>query len=356
MIQKAVAQFAALPDCESIHLRFFFTSDFQKARKASIGKLLELLRVIGRLLRIRLRGPIDLLLYPTGGPQTVPIVRDILLLPWMLLLSRRVMLHFHAAGVADRFAAEPKSLLCVLLRAAYRRVFGAVVMADFNRRDPELFGITNVLVRPHCIRDESDAALLVGKRKSQDKRLLYVGHLHPDKGTDALLRAFAEIRAQHPDATLELVGECLPPWTEAELGALLGNLGLAGGVTLSGVLTGRRKAEAYARANLFVFPTVAPYESFGLVLVEAMMWSLPIVASEWRGNQDVLTPAYGGVTFPVREPLAEQIRRAFDQALAQRSRWEEWGEANRALFQDRYQEKDGELWLAQPIVAQLSGS
>src|SRR3712207_6193578 len=103
MIQKAVAQFAAAPECDAVHLPFHFTSDFQQARKAGVGKLLELLKIIGRLLRIRARGRIDLLIYPSGGPQTVPIIRDLLLLPWMLLFARKAVLHFHAAGIADRF-------------------------------------------------------------------------------------------------------------------------------------------------------------------------------------------------------------------------------------------------------------
>ncbi len=86
--------------CESVHLPFYLTPDFKSAR-SGVGKVLELIKVIGRLFRIRLAGPIDLLLYPTGGSQSVSIIRDIFLLPWVLMLSRRVVLHFHAAGIAD---------------------------------------------------------------------------------------------------------------------------------------------------------------------------------------------------------------------------------------------------------------
>lgn len=356
MIAKAVAQFAASPDCESIHLPFFFTADFQQVRKVGLRKIFELLRVIVRLLRIRCAGPIDLLLYPTGGPQTVPIVRDLILLPWMLLCTRKVILHFHAAGVADRCAGQREHLLCRLLSVIYGRVSGALVMTAFNRRDPEFFGIKKIAVRPHRIQDECDQLVAAEECKSANpecSRLLYVGHLHPNKGTDELLRAFSDLRSSHPNLTLELVGECLPPWRISDVKGLLHELGLASHVTLPGVLTGRAKAAAFAQADLFVFPTVAPYESFGIVLIEAMMWGLPIVATRWRGNEDVLTPLLGGVLFAVSRPLAQGIRDALELALAQNNLWRSWGKINRSIFEKHYQENLGDLWLVETVLSEF---
>ncbi len=356
MIEKAVAQFAAHPDCESVHLPFFFTADFQQARKASLGKLLELARVIGRLLRIRCRGPIDLLLYPTGGPQTVPIVRDILLLPWMYLCARKVVLHFHAAGVADRFAGQRRRPLGVLLRAIYRGAEAAVVMTEFNRRDPEFFGIKKILVCPHRIPDEFDSVLISRVENLEAGRLLYVGHLHPDKGTEALLHAFGALLGDHPHLRLELVGECLPPWTRPDVERLIDELGVKSRVTLSGVLTGRAKAEAFGRADAFIFPTIAPYESFGLVLLEAMMWALPILATDWRGNRDVLTAEAGAVIFPVTGALDEQCEKALRFFVERRNDWQAWGARNRNLYLTRSRAGVAERWLAAAILPEVSGS
>lgn len=353
MIQTAVAQFAAWPECESVHLPFFFTSDLQTARTVGWGKLIELVRVIGRLLRIRLGGAIDVLLYPSGGPQTVPIIRDILLLPWMLLFAKRVIVHFHAAGIADRLPLERPSMLRTMLAALYPQAFAAVVMTEFNRRDPAAFGIWRVIVRPHKIPDEFDPSIAPKHVSSAGKRLLYVGHLHPDKGTDALLRAFAALRANNAELSLELVGECLPPWSRAELDGQIEELGIGTDVTLSGVLTGRAKAEAFAQADLFVFPTIAPYESFGLVMIEAMMWSLPIVASDWRGNAEVLTAAPEGLLFPVSAPLDRNLQSALEHAMERQEQWREWGKINRATFERQYREQPGELWLARPVLASV---
>jgi glycosyltransferase involved in cell wall biosynthesis len=354
MIQKALAQFARSPDCVSVHLPFLFTPDVSSARKGGLSKLLELGRVIGRLLRIRFGGPIDLMVYPVGGPQRVPMIRDLLLLPFVLLLSHRVVLHFHAAGIADQLTNGPDQSLGRLVAAIYRRAFAAVVMTEFNRSDPEAVGIKRVLVVPHRIKDTFDARL-VRRKNDNTIRMLYVGHLCADKGTPQLLEAFAHLRATHPELELELelelVGECLPPFSQAELNQLLDRLRIRSHVRLSGLLTGIAKSEAFGRADLLIFPTIAPYESFGLVLVEAMSWSLPIVASRWRGNFDVLTPRGGAIGFAASASLAHDIGKGLEEALRQRPDWEKWGEINRSIFQERYRDDHTDQWLAGPILS-----
>jgi glycosyltransferase involved in cell wall biosynthesis len=356
MIQKAIAQFARSDRCESVHLPFFFTPDLKSARRGHPRKAFELIRVIGRLLRIRMAGPIDIFLYPTGGPQKAPMIRDLFLLPWVLILSRRVILHFHAAGIADQLETAPPSFIARLLRFVYSGAFAAIVMTNFNQRDPRAVGIKRILVVPWRLIDDLDLRLV---RRSENRavRLLHVGHLCSDKGTPQLLEAFAALRRNHPELELELVGECLPPFTPQLLEKLIDDLQIRSHVRLSGVLTGRSKGEAFGRADLFVFPTIAPYESFGLVLAEAMAWKLPIVASKWRGNADVLTPRAGAICFPVSRSLAHDIATALEQALQERAKWKEWGEINRSIFEERYRENETEEGLVAslfPLVERIA--
>ena len=333
MIARMLEMFRGDARLECEHLAFHFTPDFKDVRRGSVQKVLELVKVIARVIVLRLRGPIDLLIFPAGGPQTVPIVRDIFLLPWVLLAARRVVLQFHAAGIADRFAKR-RGMLAALISPLYRRCFAAVVMTAFNRRDPEFFGIRRIEVIPHRMPDEFDPALV--RREPDRLRLLYVGHLCPDKGTPELLRAFKTIADRDPSVVLELVGETLPPFSDARLRAQIRELGLETRVELPGVLTGRAKLEAFGRADLFVFPSVAPYESFGLVMVEAMMWGLPIAATDWRGNRDVLGDDFEGICHPLGDDLAASIASALDSAIQTLRRKTGWTGKNRQLFLDRY--------------------
>ncbi len=352
MIQRTVEQFTKSERCRAVYLPFVFTPEIKSAQRGQPRKAYELIRVLGRLFRIRMRGPIDLLLYPTGGPQRVAMIRDLLLLPWVFLVSRRVVLHFHAAGIADELERKPAGLIATLLKFVYSKAFAAVVMTNFGRRDPEAVGIGRILVVPWRVADDFEPAR-IHRNQNGVVRLLHIGHLCADKGTPQLLKAFAEFSDRHPNVELELVGQCLPPFSSEQLENLIDALGIRSKVHVSGLLRGDDKKNAFGRADLFVFPTVAPYESFGLVLAEAMAWKLPIVASEWRGNHDVLTSDAKAVYCRVSPLYSQEIGVALEEAYRQRPSWTSWGETNRAIFEKRYRDSEDDESLLDALLSTL---
>ncbi len=331
MILGLLEDLRAMPEIAAEHLAFEFTKDTRAARKGGIGKLVELARVIARLVKLRCGGRIDLMVYPPGGPQAVPLMRDVLLLPWVLLLSRRVVLHFHAAGVADALVAG--GLLARAAARLYARCPVAVVMTDFNRRDPEACGIREIHVVPHVMADDFRESEI--DRGGAEIRVLAMGHLCADKGTPRLIEAMGALKVEYPELVLELAGEPLAPFTVEQLAAAIGAAGLDGRVRTLGVIGGEEKRRAFGRAHLFVFPSTAPYESFGLVLVEALMWALPVVASDWRGNPDVLASAPGTSIYAPADSAAA-FTEALRAMLHSRLRWPESGAANRRTFLSRY--------------------
>jgi glycosyltransferase involved in cell wall biosynthesis len=361
MIERILTELECDDRWRTVHWNFRFTPTFSTVRKAQFSKLLELVRVFIRALLLRFRhGRADLLLYPSGGPQTVPVIRDILLLPVAKWLSRSVWVQFHAAGIADRLKAR-NGVIAKLLLWAYRGVQGAIVMTNFNRCDPVALGIPKISIIPHRIPDENAEGHLPdfekaesGKRKAESDvedlrpdppqppvsglrspdsalNILYAGHLYDQKGTPQLVEAFGKIAADFPQTKLVLMGEFLPPYTEAICRARCAGLGIADRVEVTGILRGEKKAAQFRAAHLFVFPSVAPYESFGLVMAEAMMWGLPIIVTDWRGNRDVAGPDafYVRVDNTMATHMADVLREAiFDPqrllklAAASRTRYE----------------------------------
>src|SRR5437879_3413577 len=101
MIARILSDLSRQSSFNVVLLPFFFTKDVRRMRRAGLDKVFELFSVLWRLARIRASGAIDGFLYPVGGPQFVPLVRDVCLLPLILLASKKVILHFHAGGVAE---------------------------------------------------------------------------------------------------------------------------------------------------------------------------------------------------------------------------------------------------------------
>ena len=125
---------------------------------------------------------------------------------------------------------------------------------------------------------ESAHPTLAGRRV-----FLYLGRLHPKKGCDMLLQAFADWRAtDDPGRTVHLrfVG---PPDTmhfQASLEDQCRALGLNLGVDISfaGSVTGRDKWRELAAAEVLVLPS--HQENFGIVVAEALACEVPVLLSD----------------------------------------------------------------------------
>ncbi len=120
--------------------------------------------------------------------------------------------------------------------------------------------------------------------RPEDVVLQYVGRLAPEKNLDTLLDAF----------------ECLPPGLKCRL-VLVGDgparqrLRTKAGerVVFTGYRTGEALAQAFASADVFVFPSLT--DTFGNVLLEAMASGLPAVAFRAPGPGDVIREGETGL-------------------------------------------------------------
>ncbi len=333
MVAQLIAELGSDSRFRTKHLAFGFTPDFAKVRLPRFSKLVELAKVYWRSLSIlACQGRADLLIYPSGGPETVPVVRDIFLLPVMRIISKKICVQFHAAGVAERLETR-KGLLEIALLRAYRSVDSAIVMTDFNRRDPRSLNIDDVKVIPHRLTDENSLAS-APDFNARPLCILYAGHLCAQKGIPQLLEAFAKVNGQHRDSILVLTGEFIPPFDAEACRRLISQLGISERVQITGFLTGRDKADQFNRAHFFVFPTIAPYESFGLVMAEAMMWGLPLVVSNWRGNREVAGPE--AEIFEIGPLMIENMATALLRLVKQPETWAEKSKMSRRRFHRLY--------------------
>ncbi len=349
MIRRILDEVSQDSRWRAIHLPFYFTPSFSTVRRLRLAKLIELVAVWFRFLRLVIRwGRPSLLLYPSGGPQTVPVVRDVLLLPLFCALSRRVIVQFHAAGIAGRLGSKP-GVLGRLLRFSYRPVSEAVVMTDFNRCDPVSLGIGKVHVIPHRLPDENPGGKLPDYPAFCHPRpdsgspvfnILYAGHLYDLKGVPQLIEAFGMLAPGPFAVRLILMGEFLPPYTERACRDRIREIGIADRVEITGVLGDSEKAGKFRESHLFVFPSIAPYESFGLVMAEAMMWGLPIVATDWRGNRDVAGPDASYV--PADRMLPAHLARLLGELLTDPAGLSTFSKASRQRYEARFRLADEE--------------
>ena len=156
--------------------------------------------------------------------------------------------------------------------------------------------------------------------------VLAVGRLIEQKDHATLLDAFARVYREHGDARLAILG-----WGRLEEATRtrIGMLGLDDAV----LLPGRVEPSAWlARAD--VFAHTSRWEGFGIVLLEAMLAGLPVVATAVSAIPEIVVDGETGLLVPPGD--SEAVADALSALLADPQRRDALGEAGRRRVQDRF--------------------
>ena len=115
------------------------------------------------------------------------------------------------------------------------------------------------------------------------KLALFMGRIHPKKGCDLVIEAFAKVLGSHPEWYLVIAGPDQVGWQKG-LNDRAEHLGLASRVTWAGMVSGAMKWGALRAAEVFLFPS--HQENFGIVVAEALAAGVPTLISNkvniWR--------------------------------------------------------------------------
>jgi len=146
------------------------------------------------------------------------------------------------------------------------------------------------------------------------KVLLNVGRQDRQKDHAGLIRAFAMVLADEPDALLLIAGR--PGNASGDIQEVLEQTGVSDSVRLLGHRTD--VPDLLAAADVFVFPSL--YEGLGCSLIEAMALALPIIGSDAPAITEVLGGGDHGIVVPVGDSsrlAAAMIELLTDTALRQ---------------------------------------
>lgn len=203
-----------------------------------------------------------------------------------------------------------------------------------------------VTVIPYGVPDASEQRVDGGERLPDDlhrwlqgrRLVLSVGRLVPYKGFEVLVEASRRLPA---DVAVVIVGS--GP-LRVDLEAAIRRAGVADRVLLAGNLPNAAMHSLFRRADVYCLPSVHRAEAFGVVLLEAMAHSVPVVASriEGSGVSWVNQESVSGVNVPVGDPaaLAAACNRILEdrgerQRLASGARRRYLGEFTETLFANR---------------------
>jgi glycosyltransferase involved in cell wall biosynthesis len=250
----------------------------------------------------------------------------------------RLLIHWHSDVINKGFLGRVlRPLESALLRRADVIVAATPVYADASAtiapfKDKVVvvpYGTSNA--KPNSVKLELKSSL--DKRLKGRKIILAVGRLVPYKGFDVLINA-----AKHLDDESVVVIVGGGP-LENDLQQAIKDNGVTDRVILAGRCSDDELHALFERATLFCLPSTYRAEAFGVVLIEAMTYGLPIVASDipgsgvpWVNQHDV-----SGLNVPVGDPFA--LAEACNQILTTPELRNKLSQGSRQRFENEFTEE-----------------
>ena len=138
------------------------------------------------------------------------------------------------------------------------------------------------------------------------RHALFLGRVHPVKGLENLLKAWA--KAQPNGWILQIAGPDEGGHL-ADVLTLADRLGISGQVKYLGEFDDRSKWAVYRGADLFVLPSFT--ENFGVVVAEALSQGLPVITTSGTPWEDLRTYSCGWWVAPSEAGLRDALTEAF---------------------------------------------
>ena len=266
----------------------------------------------------RCRGRFDVVITEGFGGSRIPRLAP-------LYVKEPIITEWHQIH-RDLFAAQypkvlggPLNLLERMTAWVHRNTVVRAGTEDWRRAFPSIgFKPENVFVLPVSIRDDWLGESPNGHGTVRKPVILWLGKFRRYKCPHDAVRAMDEVIRRVPDATLILAGRHDDRQYERSLGDLAEQLGIATHVEFRFDLDEEEKRSLLRSTSLLVVPSAV--EGFGVVVLEANAFGVPVVASS-RVPEGAVQDGYNGLKYQFGEvgSLADaMVRLLTDDELHER--------------------------------------
>lgn len=276
------------------------------------------------------------LVYLTPSDNFLAYFRDGLFIYATALFSNaKIVAHLHSGHVFNQnFYQRSNYLIKKFIESTLKKVSLGIVLGDTFIKDYESF-VRRIVVIPNGI-DSSVPLISPDKTKTDKICLGYLGLLIPGKGITDLIDAIVllDITVQKKIEVF-IAGSWIDKESQTKEYVLreIKNHGLSEVVSFLGYIEGQRKEDFFSSIDIFVFPSW--YDSFGIVILEAMAAGCAVITTKGVGAMDeVVVHGATGLTINPQKP--KELAAAISQLVVDKTLLKKMGETGRKRFHQYY--------------------
>ena len=313
-------------------LRMAYSHSESEVGRFRIRKIFHLISLIIKSWFILIKDRPCCLYYPPASPNRIPVIRDVLFLLLVRPLAKDTIFHYHAGGLPE-YVKSLNFPLRFLSRLAFSNATLGIEISESQMHKDIFFPVK----RRICISNGLDVPVVEQKPNEQEndkKRILFIAGLRSSKGVMDIIETAEKLRELGADFVFDVAGAWQEEETRRDFETELSSLNLNDHVILHGRVTGEEKWELYRQAYVFFFPSFYESENFPLVLIEAMAFGLPIVATNWRGIPELVVKDKTGKLCDVGS--CDQFSSALNELLNNENLHKGMASLARSRYEKRY--------------------
>ncbi|MFQ5560255.1 MAG: glycosyltransferase family 4 protein [Nitrospinota bacterium] len=237
------------------------------------------------------------------APMGTAFLRDSLYV-WLCKIFRsKITFIFQAKGIKESTKNSVKQWYYVQVFRGTK----SVILSQSLYEDIEgVVSIKDVFVVPNAVEDElteNEFGGLLEKRKRNDKPvLLFLSNMIESKGPLDTLEICNMLQKDKKDFKCFFVGNWKEEVTKKSFYEFIEKNNLSGQCQYLGPKYDEEKKEVLATSNFLIFPTKYEHERFPLVILEALMFGIPVVSYDNGAVKEVIDQEYLGYVSKTRTP------------------------------------------------------
>lgn len=197
-------------------------------------------------------------------------------------------------------------------RDVYSRLYNIIVEGLSMQTELKKLGIENTTVIPNFKSISYYPSLNKSHSEDQPYRFVFLSRILPEKGCDLLIEACRVLNSKGLEQRYSL--HFYGPIDDVYRQNFMGKIASLSNIDYKGFLD-LRQSENYnilAEYEAFVFPTYWSTEGFPGIIIDALISGLPIIASLWNMNAELITDQVTGILIPPKnlEALIESLEEA----------------------------------------------
>lgn len=330
MIQKLLK--GNFDPLQLIHVRMAFSRDINDLGKIQARKIFHLFSVIFKIYYNRIVKKTRVLYYPPSGADRIPMYRDIIILCASRWLFKKTIFHFHAGGVSEIWE-QLNFLEKFFYRIAYFNSDVAIASSIYSPRDPQFLKAKKCIILPNGIEDN---AINISRTNNLNDpvKILFMAFLRETKGEFILLEACKILADRRISFRINVAGEFGSEVIKNKFFNLIDQYQLTSNINHIGVIKGNEKYKLFANTDLFCYPSYYESESFPIVVLEAMQFSLPIITTRWRGIPDMVQEGENGFLVAIKD--AEAVASKLQLLISDVELRKEMGKKSREIYLEKF--------------------